>query len=139
MIEENAEAFCLELWRSWSPDWKFSKRDFADAAKAWNNPQFVATVLHYHRTRWGGALSLRAYEGLQTRLNEIPKARISVPTIYVQGDADASDLPASSEEQAEYFTRGYRRLILKNVGHFPHRENQQVVTKLLQRQLQSMN
>jgi pimeloyl-ACP methyl ester carboxylesterase len=58
MMEKNAETFCLELWRSWSPGWKFSKRDFAEAAKAWKNPQFVPTVLHYYRTRWGSALSL---------------------------------------------------------------------------------
>jgi pimeloyl-ACP methyl ester carboxylesterase len=132
MMEENAEAFCLELWRSWSPEWQFSKREFAEAAKAWRNPQFVATVLHYYRTRWGGALTLRAYERLQATLNEKPKAKINVPTIYVQGSADASDLPASSKEQAAYFTVGYRRVILKGVGHFPHREKPEVIAGLLQ-------
>jgi pimeloyl-ACP methyl ester carboxylesterase len=135
MMEESTEAFCLELWRSWSPGWRFSKRDFAAAAEFWKNPQFVATVLHYYRTRWGGALSLRAYESLQAKLNGKPKVKISVPTIFVQGGMDESDLPAGSEEQSDYFTGGYRRVILKGVGHFPNRENPAVVAKLLQSQL----
>ncbi len=135
MLEENTEGFCLELWRSWSPGWKFSKRDFADASEFWKNPQFVETVMHYYRTRWGGALSLRAYEGLQAELNKKPKAKISVPTIFAHGGSDECNLPAGSEDQADYFTGGYRRVILNGVGHFPHRENPAAVAKLLQSQL----
>ncbi len=41
MMDENAEAFCLELWRSWFPGWKFSKGDFADAAKATTQPELL--------------------------------------------------------------------------------------------------
>jgi len=135
MMEKNTEAFCLELWRSWSPGWKFSKRDFASAAESWKNSQFVETVLHYYRTRWGGALSLRAYETLLSKLNEKPRLKISVPTIFAQGGMDASDLPAGSEEQAEYFSGGYRRVVLRGVGHFPHREDSAAIAKLLQSQL----
>jgi pimeloyl-ACP methyl ester carboxylesterase len=112
-----------------------SQRDFAAAAASWKNPQFVATVLHYYRTRWGGALSLRAYEALQAKLNQKPKAKISVPTVFAQGSMDQSDLPAGSAEQAEYFKGGYRRVILKGVGHFPNRENPAAVAKLLESQL----
>jgi hypothetical protein len=101
MMEDHAEVFCYELWRSWSPEWKFSKRDWNEATKSWKNPQFTEIVLHYYRTRWGGALSLRAYKDLQARLDKTPKAKISVPAIHVQGSADASDLAAGSEEQAE--------------------------------------
>ena len=106
-------------------------------AEAAPGEQFVATVLHYYRTRWGGALSLRAYEDLQGRLNRKPKSKIKVPTIYIQGDSDASDLPAGSKEQAEYFTAGYKRVLLKGVGHFPHREDPTTVAKFLQSQLQA--
>jgi pimeloyl-ACP methyl ester carboxylesterase len=93
------------------------------------------TVLHYYRMRWGGALCLRAYEALQSKLNKKPKAKISVPIIFAQGGADESDLPAGSEEQADYFTGGYRRVISKGVGHFPAREDPAAVAKLLQSQL----
>jgi pimeloyl-ACP methyl ester carboxylesterase len=130
-LTENAEAFCRQLWRSWSPDWNFASRDFAAAAEAWKNPQFVATVLHYYRTRWGGALSLRAYSDLQAVLNAKPKAKIAVPSIYVQGDEDACDLPPCSEDQASFFTGSYKRILLKGSGHFPHREDPKAIATLL--------
>ncbi|WP_210116114.1 alpha/beta fold hydrolase [Hymenobacter wooponensis] len=47
---------------------------------------------------------------------------LSVPTLMVQGDADACDGPQESEGQQQYFTAGYRRLLLAGIGHFPHRE-----------------
>ena len=137
VMHENAEAFCHELWQSWSPTWSFSERDFAAAAKAWRGPQFADIVLHYYRTRWDGALGVRAYDNLQTRLNAQPKPKISVPTIYVQGGADACDLPACSEDQASYFAAKYQRVLLKGVGHFPHREAPSAVAKILRKQLES--
>jgi pimeloyl-ACP methyl ester carboxylesterase len=135
MFEKHGEAFSRELWRSWSPTWDFSEEEFATAAKAWKNPQFVESVLHYYRTRWGGALGLRAYAELQAKLNAEPRPKISVPTIYAQGAVDGSDLPSSSEEQADYFTGGYERVLLDGVGHFPQREDAETVAKLLARSI----
>ena len=132
-LTEGAEAFCRQLWRSWSPDWNFSKREFAQAAEAWTNPQFVRTVLHYYRTRWGGALSLRAYAEAQAKLEAKPKAKIAVPTLYVQGADDACDLAPCSEDQATEFTGPYERVLLKGSGHFPHREDPRAIAKLLTR------
>jgi pimeloyl-ACP methyl ester carboxylesterase len=130
-LTENTEAFCRQLWRSWSPNWNFATRDFTAAAAAWKNPQFVPTVLHYYRTRWGGALSLRAYSELQATLNAQPKAKIAVPSIYVQGADDACDLPPCSENQASFFTAPYKRILLKGSGHFPHREDPKAIAGLL--------
>lgn len=136
VMRENAEDFCKELWRRWSPEWTFSRAEFSEAAKAWENPQFADTVLHYYRTRWGGALSLRAYAFLQSKLNTKPKPKIAVPTIYVQGGADACDLPGCSDDQGSYFSGRYERVMVQGVGHFPHRENPAAVAKMLSRQLE---
>ena len=135
-MHENAEAFCKELWHRWSPEWSFSRSEFSDAAKAWKNPQFADTVIHYYRTRWGGALSLRAYAFLQSKLNTKPKPKIAVPTIYVQGTADACDLQECSDDQASFFSGKYERVMVKGAGHFPHRENPAAVAKVLSRQLE---
>lgn len=135
MLHTDAVAFCHQLWRSWSPDWNFSESDFEDAAQAWSNPQFAETVLGYYRTRWGGALSNRAYAELQAQLNASPKAKITVPAMYVQGGADNCDLPACSEDQATFFTASYERVLLKGLGHFPHREDPKAIAKLITRHL----
>lgn len=136
MMHENAVSFCHQLWRAWSPDWKFSEKEFSAAAAAWKNPQFADTVLHYYRMRWGGALSLRAYASLQAKLNAKPRPSISAPTLYIAGDADNCVLPAASEDQAPSFTGSYNRILLKGLGHFPHREDPKAVAKLLTRHLE---
>jgi pimeloyl-ACP methyl ester carboxylesterase len=109
------------------------------AAGAWKNPQFVDTVLHYYRTRWGGALSLRAYATLQAHLDTKPTPAITVPTIFAAGSADACDLPQASEEQTSCFKAGYQRVLISGAGHFPHRETPSAVAKLLISQLASID
>ncbi len=137
MMIDHPEEFCHQLWQAWSPEWKFSADDFAAAATAWKNPQFAATVLHYYRMRWGGALSLRGYAEVQAQLDSKPKPKIATPTIYVCGGADACVLPAASEEQADSFSSSYERIVLKGVGHFPHREEPKTIGTLLSRQLKA--
>jgi len=40
----------------------------------------------------------------------------------IQGLSDYCDCPSEAEGLEAFFTRGYRRVVLENVGHFPHRE-----------------
>jgi len=40
----------------------------------------------------------------------------------IQGADDRCDEPAGSADQERFFTGGYQRLVLDDVGHFPHRE-----------------
>lgn len=56
---------------------------------------------------------------------------IDVPTLMIQGAADGCDMPASSEHQEMHFQRGYRRLLLEGVGHFPHREASETVAEAI--------
>jgi pimeloyl-ACP methyl ester carboxylesterase len=49
-------------------------------------------------------------------------ATLSVPTLMIQGEADGTVLPQSTEAKDQYFTEGYRRLLLEGAGHFPTRE-----------------
>ena len=131
MLTEQREAFCKELWRTWCPEWHFTDEDFATAALAWDNPQFMPTVIDSYRQRWGGAVGLRAYADLEAKLDAKPKPKITVPTVYIQGGADACDLVDGAAGQEECFSAGYERIVLKGVGHFPHREDPIAVTKAL--------
>jgi len=60
------------------------------------------------------------YDKLQDRLRTID--RVDVPTLMVQGAADACDPPELSEGQETYFAAGCTRIVLDGVGHFPPRE-----------------
>lgn len=131
-LTDQRDAFCQELWRTWCPQWRFTAAEFADAASAWHNPQFMPIVLDSYRTRWGGASGLPAYADIQAKLDAQPKPKIAVPTVYVQGGADACDLLEAAAGQEGYFTGGYDRVVLQGAGHFPHRENPQAVADVLQ-------
>ena len=121
-------AFCRCLWQLWSPRWRFSSREFGEAAVSFSNPQFISTVLHSYRQRWKGAPGASPYELSESILASKPK--IAVPTIFAHGAADACILPEGSEEQASWFSGNYKRVILKGVGHFPQREDPKAVTNL---------
>jgi hypothetical protein len=48
----------------------------------------------------------------------------------IQGEADGTVLPQSTEAKDQYFTEGYRRLLLEGAGHFPTREAPAAVANL---------
>ena len=135
MLDDKAVEFCEELWKSWSPAWKYSAGDFREAAKAWGGEQFTDIVLHYYRMRWGGTLGLRAYAAAQAKLDAKPTPKISVPTCYVHGTADHCVLPKAPDGQEAYFSGKFERIDLKGVGHFPHREDVKGVGKIVARWL----
>ena len=128
-LTRNRARLCGYLWKVWSPAWHFAEKELSEAAEAWNNPQFVATVLSYYRTRYGNAAGASRYAGQVTRLADKP--RISVPTWFVVGLGDACNHPAGSLGQEEWFTGGYRRIEVPGVGHFLHREAPDAVTATL--------
>ncbi len=137
MLTEHRQDFCRELWRTWCPTWRFKEAAFAEAAAAWENPQFVDIVLDYYRMRHGGALGRRAYAATQEKLGVKPPPKIAVPTLFIHGAADACDLPEGAEGQEAAFTGGYERVLIPDVGHFPHRENPFAVARALVKHLQA--
>ena len=131
-MRSNATDLCEQIWRAWSPHWRFSRRELEQTAAYWNNPQFATLVLDSYRHRWGNSLGKLAYNELQNRLDTKPKAKISVPTLFAHGTDDHCVLPAASEEQAKYFTGWYDRVLMKGIGHYPPKENPAAVAKLFQ-------
>ncbi len=120
---------CRYLWQVWSPTWRFREEDLTEAAKAWDNPQFIATVLSYYRTRHGNASGAAPYAAAHAKLAQKPK--VAVPTWFVTGLADACNHSEGSIGQEEWFTGGYQRIELPGIGHFIHREAPEAVAEVL--------
>lgn len=120
LLRDRRVDLCRHLWRTWSPAWRFDEREFAAVAAAVANDQFVDTVLHYYRYRWGNAEVTRQHRAAQALVDAMPD--ITVPTTHVQGLADHCTRPETAARWAGRVTAPYRRVELAGVGHFPQRE-----------------
>jgi len=119
-LAEDRRAFCRLLWRMWSPSWRFTEAEFDRTAAAWDNPDFVATVVHSYRHRHGAAPGDPALEGIEARLAARPL--IAVPAVVLHGAEDGVDPPANSEGCARWFRGAFRREVVEGAGHFLPRE-----------------
>jgi pimeloyl-ACP methyl ester carboxylesterase len=124
-LTANRRPFCRLLWGLWSPHWMFDEATFAGTAESFDNPDFVAVTIHSYRHRYGNAPGDPDLEIIERWLAAQP--RIAVPTVVLQGAADALQPPESTERQDMYFTGPYQRRILPKVGHNPPREAPQAV------------
>ncbi|NML65011.1 alpha/beta hydrolase [Hymenobacter sp. RP-2-7] len=120
MLQNNRRDFCRYIWHLWAPTWQFGDAEFAQAAASWDNPDWVAVVLHSYRVRWGAAPPDPRYAALEAQLT--PQPTISVPTILLHGELDGAALVASSEGKEQYFSGPYERRVLPGVGHYVPRE-----------------
>ena len=103
------------LWRLWSPTWRFDAATYARSAAAFDNPDFVAIVIHSYRHRFGYAPGDPAYEEIEQALARQPK--IAAPTIALWGADDGVDPPPDGDADAARFTGRYERRILPGIGH----------------------
>jgi pimeloyl-ACP methyl ester carboxylesterase len=108
-------AICRLLWKMWSPDWNFSDIEYALTAQSFHNPDFVDTVVHSYRDRYGNAEGHPALEALETQLARQPT--IPVPTIVLHGEQDRVDPPSSSKGQEHLFSSHYERRLIAAAGH----------------------
>jgi pimeloyl-ACP methyl ester carboxylesterase/RimJ/RimL family protein N-acetyltransferase len=113
-------AFCADLWRTWSPAWRFTDAELERTAASWGNPEFVPIAIHSYRERWGFAPSDPRYAADRAVLAALPP--IPVPTLVVMGADDGATLPESSAGKEAFFPGGYERRVMPGVGHFPQRE-----------------
>jgi pimeloyl-ACP methyl ester carboxylesterase len=120
-VRKDPIGFARIQWDTWSPSGWFDDAEFARTAESFTSPDWAAITLNAYRARWrqGEAWDSR-YDDLQNRLGEVE--HLQTPTLMIQGLSDYCDSPSESEVLEVFFTGGYRRLVLKNVGHFPHRE-----------------
>jgi pimeloyl-ACP methyl ester carboxylesterase len=110
---------------------QFGKRDgdFEQTAKSFENPDWPEITRHSYSVRWGEADKDPRYADLDHLVAAAQS--ISVPTLMIHGCSDAATLPESTEGKNKYFTGGYARHVIPEVGHFPTREAPEPVNKLI--------
>ena len=115
LLEQDRHAMIRLLWRLWSPTWVFTADTYTASAPSFDNPDFVDTVIHSYRHRYGLVAGDPAYLAMEARLEAQPE--IAVPTTVLLGAGDGVTPPDKTDRTRARFTGPYTRHILPGIGH----------------------
>src|SRR6516165_974277 len=107
--------FSRLIWQLASPQWHFDDATFDRSAKAFDNPDHVAIVIHNYRWRLGLAEGEAKYDDYEKRLAQSPV--IGVPTITMEGDANGAPHPEPSAYAKMFSGKYSHRTIEGGIGH----------------------
>jgi pimeloyl-ACP methyl ester carboxylesterase len=133
-LEANRRGICRLLWETWSPSWHFSDETFNRTAASFDNPDFVAVVIHSYRHRYGNAPGEPRFVAMEQELARRPKIRVPSITLYGANDGVARMPPDPSAERT-LFTSLVERNVVDGAGHFLPREKPEIVSSAILRLL----
>jgi pimeloyl-ACP methyl ester carboxylesterase len=113
--DKNRHDFAKLIWQQASPKWDFSDATFERSAKAFDNPDHVAIVVHNYRWRMDLAKGEAKYEDLERKLATAPV--ITVPTITMEGDANGAPHPEPAAYAKKFSGKYEHRTIKGGIGH----------------------
>jgi pimeloyl-ACP methyl ester carboxylesterase len=113
--EANRHDFNKLIWQLASPKWNFTDAVFDRSAKAFENPDHVAIVIHNYRWRLDLAKGEAKYDEIEARLAKLPA--IHVPTITIEGDANGAPHPEPAAYAAKFTGKYEHRLFSGGIGH----------------------
>lgn len=116
-LEANRHDIIRYLWETWSPEWSYSDDDYARSAPSFDNPDFVAVVVHSYRHRLMNAPGEQRFVGVERRLAEQPA--IDVPAIVLRPGATGLGGPPSRDPSGDRarFTNLVARRVVDGAGH----------------------
>ena len=109
----NTHDFNKLIWKIASPKWNFDDATFDRSAKAFDNPDHVAIVIHNYRWRLSLADGEAKYDELEKRLAAGPV--VTIPTITIGSDFDGA--AADGAGYAKKFSGKYSHKTLNGIGH----------------------
>ena len=127
-LTKNRNDLIKFLWKTWSPTWKFSKKDFELSQESFKNPDFVDIVIHSYKHRYGLVDGDKSYSNIENKLSLTPK--IKVPTITIDGLMNGVREP-KREKNIKKFTNLIKHKLLKNVGHNVPQESPLIFSNLI--------
>lgn len=113
--DANRHDFNKLIWQLASPKWNFDNATFERSAKAFQNPDHVAVVIHNYRWRLGLADGEPQYDALEKRLAAAPV--ITVPSITLEGDANGASHPEPAAYAKKFSGKYTHRTIGGGIGH----------------------
>jgi pimeloyl-ACP methyl ester carboxylesterase len=103
------------IWRIASPAWNFDDATYDRTAASFDNPDYVAIVIHNYRWRLGLAQGEAQYDDLEKRLAQAPI--ITVPAITLEGDANGAPHADAGAYRGKFSGKYAHRIVGGGVGH----------------------
>lgn len=128
-VRADRRGFAHLHWVNWSPPGWFDEATFARVARSFDNPDWVDVTLHSYRSRWDEAAPDPGSAWLEEKVKAAQT--LSLPTLYLHGDADGVNPPSTAEDVPSKFAGPFAAVTLASVGHFPQRENPEAVVRHL--------
>jgi pimeloyl-ACP methyl ester carboxylesterase len=128
-VRADYKSFAHLHWVNWSPSGWFDEELFQRVAKSFENPDWVDVTLHSYRSRWDEAEPDPDSRWLEDKVKRTPT--LSLPTMYIQGEADGVNPPSATKSVPDKFTGPFAFVNLPGVGHFPQRESAHAVARHL--------
>ncbi len=114
-LQANRRVIARIIWKTNSPAWQFDDATFERSAQAFDNPDYVAIVVHNYRYRLGLAPADPRYAALDRKLATLPP--LTVPAITLDGAADGVVAPNDGKAQAGKFAGRRSHRIVAGAGH----------------------
>ncbi|RKP46239.1 alpha/beta fold hydrolase [Pararobbsia silviterrae] len=114
-LEANRHDFAKLIWQDNSPAWHFDDATFDRSAASFDNPDYVAVVIHNYRWRLSLAEGEPRYDTFEQRLQRAPT--IDVPAITLDGDANGVAPASDGSSYRKKFTGEYVHRIVAGAGH----------------------
>lgn len=112
-LTEHRRKLCRMLWSEWSPGWQFDEATFVRSAASFDNPDFVAVVIHCYRWLFDLEAGDPALQPFEDRLAQRPAIR--VPTVTIDGSADPLK-PGGTASHARMFVAQHEHRVTR-AGH----------------------
>ena len=113
--EKYRREFSRLIWQLASPKWNFDDATFERSAKAFDNPDHVAIVIHNYRWRLGLAEGEVRYDEFEQKLAKSPI--ITVPAITMEGDANGAPHSEPSAYAKMFSGKYSHRTMTGGIGH----------------------
>lgn len=122
LVPKAGFAHLRAIYKRWSPNWEPSPEEFAEVDACFSDPAALRAALGYYRAVMRGGLSPR---GLRSQA--LIRKRITVPSLAIAGGTDPVVGPGHFEAAASAYDGPYEVVVAPRSGHFPHREEPQLV------------
>ncbi|MFE9252480.1 alpha/beta fold hydrolase [Streptomyces sp. NPDC007088] len=113
--DEYRPELCRLVWDTVSPTWDFDEATFQRTARAFENPDYPAVVIHNYRWRLGLADGERRYDRYEKRLAARPF--VTVPTVTLDAERDPFTPAGDGSSYRDRFTGAYEHRTLEGIGH----------------------